>query len=238
VEKLVSADNGTWRFSVVMTARMNEVEQIAVEKHSSPTKWKGAPAIQLVHQMNKRCIDLFCDLAIDQNSDIQWPFLLLNRDLWSRLDANSRERLASFPYVLVDVRFGDGAWWQSLRGSTPMATGRDAVPSDPSISGRAWLTLEALMFAWQVAREDRRVAHMVFAMAPTVAASVAALSMQQIRTIGIQSASELHVRWADKPQFWRELLLAVNDGDDTALAELKQHAARRVLDLLRRVSRS
>lgn len=215
---------------------MNEVEQESEELSASPTRWKGTKAIQLVHQVNERCIDMVCDVAVDGSVEVEWPFLSSNRDLWRRLDANARRRLARFPFVIVDVRFGDGAWWRSMGECSPRARWPvNAVSNGLPANDCECLSLEALMFAWQVARQDLRVAHMVFAMAPTVATSIAALSMRDIRTIGIRGAAELRVRWDDKPMFWRELLLSARDDDEEALMALKHQAGRRVLDVLRRV---
>jgi hypothetical protein len=223
-----------------MSAGMKEVEQQSGGKYSynSPVEWKGAPAIQLVHQMNERCIDLLCELSIDHDPECDWPFLRSNRDLWSRLDAQSRKRLATFPYVLVDIRFGDGLWWQAIRSRSSTDWGKEVRGQGLPKPDFECLALEALMFAWQVVRENKRVAHVIFAMAPSVALSISALSMQQIRTVANQSAKELRFHWNDKPELWRELLIAARTADETALLALKHHAGRRVLDVLRNVSQS
>jgi hypothetical protein len=217
------------------TASMNEfkAELEAGDNSPSPTQWKGAPAIQLAHQLNEQCVDLLCSLATGPPSKLQRPFLVSNRDLWGRLDAEARRRLATFPFVIVDFNFGVESWWQEQSHVKPVyreiTVVSNAMPSTP------WecLALEALMFAWQVAREDRRVAHMVFGMAPAVTSVIAALSMQQVRTIAVQSAQVMRVRWDDKPKFWRELLAAARETEDDDFLALKNHAGRRLLHVLK-----
>ena len=64
-----------------------------------------------------------------------------------------------------------------------------------------WLALETLMFGWQVAREDRSVASMIFAMPPSVADCIATLTMQQVRTLAIECSKSLRLRWDNHPRW-------------------------------------
>jgi hypothetical protein len=217
--------------SRLATARMNElkIEQDAVDPPLPPPTWRGAAAIHLARQMNERCIDLFCDLAVAKPAESDWPFLSSNRDLWCRLDLDARRRLTTFPFVIVDLCFDDESWWRARAAGTMVLDTATETSNALPASRYECLALEALMFAWQVAREDRRVAHLVFGMAFPVAECIAALSMRQIRTIAIESARVLRARWDGKPRFWRELLIAAAEANDIAMVELKHHAARRFL---------
>ena len=80
------------------------------------------------------------------------------------------------------------------------------------------------MFGWQVAREDRSVASMIFAMPPSVADCIATLTMQQVRTLAVESAKSLRLRWDNHPRLWRDLLLAAREPDDAALEALRREA--------------
>ena len=194
-----------------------------IENSRASSRWRGTPSIRLAHQLNERCIDLFCELAIDSSPDVPWPLVSSNRDLWVRLDAAARKRLAEFPFVIVDVRFKDETWWRSL-GQEPPAAPRDHAISSAIPQRYDYLALETLMFAWHLAREDRQVARMVFAMAPAVVECVAALTMQQVRALGFHGARFLRIRWDDKPRFWRELLISACDEDEAALTALHRDA--------------
>jgi hypothetical protein len=220
------------------TALMNEFEaQLEGGERGSPPQWKGAPAIKLAHQLNEQCIELLCNLAAEQYDQAPWPFLEVNRDLWCRLDSEARRRLATFPFVIVDIHFGVQAWWLEPRHLNPVYQSGSAT--HPAMPPTPWecLALEALMFAWQVAKDDRRVAHMVFGMAPAVTSIIASLSMQQVRVVASHSAQVMRVRWDDKPKFWRELLIAARATDASGFMALKHHAARRLLHALALVSR-
>lgn len=207
-------------------ARMDEfgLEQKSGDQQSSRPKWQGVQSIRLAQQLNEQCIDLFCELAIDSSPEVPWPLVASNRDLWIRLDAFARKRLAVFPFVIVDVRFKDVSWWQGVGHERPTAPPAHAVSVAMPSTRYEYLALETLMFAWQVAREDRHVAQMVFAMTPAVADCIAALTMQQVRTIAVEGSRFLRIRWDDEPQFWRELLICAREGDEAALTALRRDA--------------
>lgn len=194
------------------------------DKRPSPPDWRGAPSIRLAHQLNEQCIDLFCELAIDSSPEIPWSLVTANRDLWIRLDASARKRLAQFPFVIVDVCFKDEAWWRTVAQAQPAAPRTHTAPGTMPSTRHDHLVLETLMFAWQAAREDRYIAQMVFAMTPQVADRIAALTMQQVRTIAVEGSRYLRIRWDNEPQFWRELLICAREGDEAALTELRRDA--------------
>lgn len=65
---------------------------------------------------------------------------------------------------------------------------------------------------------------MSLGMSPSVAELIAALTPQQIRAIAAHESQGIRVRWADDPQFWRDLLASAKAGEDEKLAELHLHA--------------
>lgn len=201
----------------------NFIIDTPLEKSSMPMQphWKGADAIQLAYQLNERCIELLSELAASAPlaEDLP-PFVQKNRDLWSNLNADARRRLATFPFVIVDVRFGDEHWWRALGASSPTIDTVDSLPRDRC----EYLSLETLMFAWQVAREDSRIAQMLFAMTHPVARIIGALAMREIRTLAADQASCLRVRWSRDVLFWRELLERARGEDPAALEESRLHA--------------
>jgi hypothetical protein len=191
---------------------------------SSSPRWKGARSLQLAHELNGRCIDLLCDLAANPRGEGLPAMLQANRALWYVLDHDARWRLAKFPFVIIDVRFRDELWWQS-QPSLENDTSAEWRISDASLQEwRESLLLETLMFAWQAAREDRRVAQILFAMSQPVARFISSRSMQDIRTLAIERSKYLRVRWDDNAQLWRDFLVAIAAEDDRTLEELRLYA--------------
>lgn len=181
----------------------------------SRNRWTGARSIGLAHQLNEQVIECCCELSLDVESCNQIPLVASHRDLWRSLESVARKRLAQFPFVIVDLRFGDVAWWG-------MAAGNGAHPRNHSnriAPAARWdeLALETLMFGWQVAREDRIVASMLFAMPPPVVDCIAALTMGQVRALAVESTKHLRLRWDQHPRMWRELLNASREQDEAEL---------------------
>lgn len=207
------------------TARMNEleIEQTTADKWPSAPAWRGAGSIHLVRQLNAQCIDMICELALDRSDECPWPFVTSNRDLWCRLDAEARDRLSFFPFSIVDVRFHDEMWWCAPDRWRTVGGRRLEVSTMPA-SRIECLALETLMFAWQVARSDRLVAEILFAMPRPAARCIAALTMQQIRTAAIDGARFLRVRWDTDSRFWRGLLIAAWEADRVSLERCKRHS--------------
>lgn len=202
------------------TANDEAIEQ----QPSPPPRWKGARSIGLAHQLNEQCIELLCDLAAVSSAQSPLPFVAMNRDLWRGLEISARKRLAVFPFVIVDLRFKDDEWWRALGGERSDVAADSVIPNGIPSKRYEYLLLETLMFAWQAAREDRHVAQMVFSMTPSVASRIAALAMQQIRTLAVESTPFLRIRWDDDSRFWRELLIAAREADEEALGVLRHHA--------------
>jgi hypothetical protein len=200
----------------------NKLADIDRKGVSPSPRWKGARSLKLAQELNTRCIDLLCDCAAMPFVEGLPMMLRANRNLWCQLNAQARWRLAAFPFVIVDVRFRDEVWW---RGKGKMqGVAEPPLPDAFLREPRESLLLETLMFAWQVAREDPRVAQILFAMTQPVAHLISSLAMQDIRTIAIERSNFLRFRWDDNAQLWRELLVAVTTDNEEALDELRLHA--------------
>jgi hypothetical protein len=202
----------------------NELAETDKKDAPPSPRWKGARSLQLAHELNSRCIDLLCHFATRPFVEGQPVMLRANRNLWCQLNAEARWRLAAFPFVIVDVRFRDEVWWRERGKAHDQVVAERLAADDFLRESRESLLLETLMFAWQVAREDTRVAQVLFAMTQPVARLVSSLAMQEIRTVAIERSTSLRVRWDDNAQLWRDLLVAVATDDERALEELRLHA--------------
>jgi hypothetical protein len=201
--------------------KTDEIAEMSQGAAASP-RWTGAPSIALAHGLNEQCVELVCDLAASSSIQELPRFILQNRDLWRLLEPDARQRVAAFPFVIVDLRFQDAESWQrALQGHlmSPIdSTHYNGIPSKPFED----LVLEALLFARQAAREDMSVAKSMFAMTPSVAATIASLTLPQVRTIAVDNTHQLRVRWDNHPEFWGDLLVACRGRDERALAALRR----------------
>jgi hypothetical protein len=197
------------------------------EASAASPRWIGAPSIPLAHQLNGQCVELVCELANNLSAQELPPFILENRDLWRLLEPEARERVAAFPFVIVNLHFKDAEPWQQASDGhlmTPADIANTAPYSGFPPKLLEDLALETLLFARQVAREDANVAKAMFAMTSPVVRLIASLTVSQVRAIAIGNARQLRVRWDSDPEFWGELLVACRSGDEQALAALRRHA--------------
>ena len=192
------------------------------EASSTSPRWIGARSIPLAHQLNGQCVDLVCELANDLSTQELPPFILRNRDSWRLLEPEARKRVATFPFVIVDLHFKDSEPWQLAREGHVMAPANSAPYSSFPPELFEDLALETLLFARQAAREDMNVAIAMFAMTLSVARLIASLTVSQVRAIALGNASLLQVRWDNHPDFWRDLLTACRAGDERAIEAVRR----------------
>lgn len=185
----------------------------------SPPRWKGVQSLDLVRQLNLRSVELLCRVA--ESCDTALDVVALNRQLWIGATREARHSLAMLPFVLVDARFMDAAWWRRMSAIDlhQHGAGEDSngLPDDSS----AELMQETMMFAWQTARWDRSAAQLLLGMSSPVANVIAALTPQQVRAIAAREPHAVRVRWGDDPWFWRDLLSAASMSDQLRLAALQ-----------------
>lgn len=191
----------------------------------SPPRWKGAQSLELVHQLNERCIELLCDVAAAQPGGLSLACVADNRELWLQLDPRARRRGARLPFVIVDAHFMDEEWWRCISGSQLRVADRitetsNGLPRQASEN----LMHETIMFAWQSTRWDKTVAMLSFGMLRSVAETIASLTPQRVREIATCESSAVQVRWGGDSNFWRHLLLAAQADDLERLTELHMHA--------------
>jgi hypothetical protein len=195
------------------------------EAPPAPPRWKGIQSLDLVHQLNERCVGLLYDVAASGAPNVLLPMLTENQDLWVSLHEEARLSLARMPFVIVDAKFRNAAWWRR-------AAAEQENPNDVSEKTSNGLSREAsehlmhetIMFAWQTARWDQTAAQISLGMAPSVINVIAALTPQQIRVIASRESQAVRIRWANDPYFWRDLLVAAKAGEQKRLATLHLHA--------------
>lgn len=190
----------------------------------SPPRWKGIRSLDLVYQLNERCIELLYELAANSAHDRSLPIITEHRDLWTRLEPAARQAVARMPFVITDAHFREEVWWRRVIEARADETESEAESNGLPREASEHLMHETTMLAWQTARWDHTVAQMSLAMSSSVAAIISALTPQQIRVICARECHAIRVRWADDVQFWLDLLTAAVTHDDDRLDDLRLHA--------------
>lgn len=188
-----------------------------------PPRWASAHRIELAHKLNEQAVSMLCKLVSLDSHQGSPDFVEQNRELWRRLDSEAIRSLSEFPFVLLDLGFGETEYWSNAGSVAPaVGTGGSSALFPAEVSGD--LMLETLLLARQTAREDMSAVKVLFGATDVVAHRLASLTMQQVRDIALHDVHRLRVRFDDKPQFWRELLVAARGTDRAVLAGLHHHA--------------
>lgn len=190
----------------------------------APPRWKGIQSLDLAYQLNERCIEMLCEVAAADAHSTALAIVTENRELLVSLDAETRQRAARMPFVIIDAHFKEETWWQRVATALPHGTRMEEPSNGLPREASEHLMHEAIMFAWQTARWDRTVAQVSLGMARPVAELIAALTPQKIRAIAARESQGIRVRWANDGRYWRDLLVCAKAGDDEKLAELHLHA--------------
>jgi len=135
-----------------------------------PQHWVAAPALELVHEVNGRLLEMLTRLAGHERTRSVPQIVSTHREQWRRFDTAARERAARIPILLADIHFQDEDWWRWARnpqsGIRHSPTSRIRFPAKPAGElMRETLTLGlargtprstcCLLASWDVAKRRR-----------------------------------------------------------------------------------
>ncbi|MFM7067260.1 MAG: hypothetical protein ACKO0U_10600 [Gammaproteobacteria bacterium] len=130
-----------------------------------------------------------------------------------RLLPAERARLATAPFALWDLRFGDSHYWAGVleaRAAPP--------PSLPSAS--RWVR-GATVLAWHLAQRGGLIAALSVGMTPGVQALWSAMPLGALEAVAAAGEDVLSARWAGHPRFWDRMLQAIERDDESALVAVR-----------------
>ena len=145
------------------------------------------------------------------------------RPMWLEASNRMLERLAHVPIALLDIRLqtrnpGDRADSQA-HGAAEL----DCFRGDLGARAAVQLAHSALTLAWSLTRSSRELARVVFGLNTLTASTVAQLGIQGIQHLAESVSHSLRLRWADRPDIWRELLHLAHQEqhDSTSLVDMR-----------------
>lgn len=184
----------------------------------SISSWLPPAVLEPLIEINRQCIDLLCDLAAAGDNTL--PVVRELAPLWRSLAPDSRQLMATCPFLLVEAGFTDELRWRRLRGPQPVE------PSRPG-HGPATLALppgfarRVLVYGWHLSRAEPSVARLALGMTPECLAQVAALGLQEIDQLCEQHPGWVRPRWETRPDVWRPLLQAVARPSEAAMQRVR-----------------
>lgn len=141
---------------------------------------------------------------------------------------------ASRGVLLVDMQFDQPLWWHRALGGPERQSrngaGNGAFPRQSGIElARATMTL-----AWNAVQADRTIAPVVLGMDAEVVNLIATMPLTGLDRFATRHFRRIRPRWADRVEFWRELLSVSEAGAGSSTRDLDLKAMRILLaDLLR-----
>ncbi|MEO7805517.1 MAG: hypothetical protein ABIT36_02575 [Steroidobacteraceae bacterium] len=139
------------------------------------------------------------------------------------LSDEASQRLASCPYALIDVGFGDLQRWRAVQQGAVHDSPRTIGTACFDPAGAPPFLRRVLMYGWHLARAHRQIARVVFGMTPAAAQYIAALTLTNLDRIAERHTHWLRPRWETHPQIWRQLLTCAGDADRGALQQATLH---------------
>jgi len=183
-----------------------------VGEEARAAAWLGAATLDSLTELNELGLALLAEQVALPGAP---PAAALREagGAWRSLDAAARRRAASCPYLLLDAGFAERERWRCAAG--------DALRGD----GAAFFTVPGaldalrlvLTFAWHLARTQPAAARPLLGMPAMSATALGALTLRQVHGLAERHPGWLRLRWASRPQFWRELLRAAGAGEARAL---------------------
>lgn len=188
------------------------------------SRWVGIDVLATVRRLNGCNVELLARMGAEDPLFRQANGAYECPELWARVDARVRERVARCPVLLLDLEVDAiNGWHRSSgngRGADDLRMTRSAFAREHAIP----LVRETLMEAWRIARSVPRVACVVFGTTPDVAAAVSRMAPSDIDRIVTAYAVGVRPRWGERRGFWTGLLSAAVGTDDQALANMHLYA--------------
>jgi hypothetical protein len=140
---------------------------------------------------------------------------------WQRLSPARLLQLAECPYLLIDAGFALPGCWGGLAA--------DQV-RDETVAIRGYgfaefmgtdLVRRMLVLAWHLARANPLAARITLGMSDACISLIAARSIAELERLAETRPDWVRPRWEDRPEVWRQLLLAAANGPELRLRQLQ-----------------
>lgn len=164
---------------------------------------------------NEQCITMLSDTVRPADDPASELLGKLAPQLQT-LDAHAFSRLADRPYLLVDFRFQDAAWWRAVHEGTAAASDTHFWRGHPRAVA-VELAQRTLTLAWHCVELRRAAAILNLGIAPSVADTLRHLPLQELNRLAELHVHALTPRWLNRPLMWSRLLDAAKEGNAESL---------------------
>lgn len=157
--------------------------------------------LEPIYDLNRRMLALLAE-PMDEDAQQDFHAGTAIGDALRDIDPSSRERLALFPFLLVDASFRDVTRWtcseHAVAASSLGATGSRVVG----------LARATCVLSWYLLRTDQVAATLSLGVSRECAAVIARSGLTELQEVAARLVQHrwLKPRWHDRPQVWRRLI--------------------------------
>jgi hypothetical protein len=169
-------------------------------------------------ELNSQCLELLSEQALAQPAQANL-FLHHVGELWRSLDEQSRRRVASCPYLLLDAGFSNPGHWRWLderhvnEAPPPPYNIFFTVPRAPTVARQIFI------YAWHLVQSRNLTAQLLLGIPTQCARRIGGCTLRQVHGLAERHPDWLRPRWPNRIKLWRELLRAAATGEAVALED-------------------
>jgi hypothetical protein len=166
-------------------------------------------ALRPLYEVNQQCIELLVSAAWSDRPTL--PLVRQFHGSLRNLSAQARTRAAHKAFLLVDMEFMNGSWWELAKKQSSRITPPSRSPYFPRNSA-IQLARGALVVVQHSVHANAAEACLL-GVHPSVTAIVGDLSLTDIERIVERRFRYVQPRWEDRPAIWQRLIQAASSPD-------------------------
>ena len=157
--------------------------------------------LEPIYDLNRRMLELLAE-PMDDGGQHDFHAGTAIGDALRDIDPSSRERLALFPFLLVDASFRDVTRWTSSEHAVAASS---LGTAGARVVGLARATC---VLSWYLLRTDQVAATLSLGVSRECAAVIARSGLTELQEVAARLVQHrwLKPRWHDRPQVWRRLI--------------------------------
>jgi hypothetical protein len=175
-----------------------------------------------IGELNSRLLELLTASARGLATGLVTPLVPALRSEWLQLRAEDLQRLASCPYLLLELPAGGldapASGTACIHEPQP---GRMPTPITGNCGPMQELTRRAYLLAWHFAYSRPLALRITLGFTAADCACLAALPLPAIEQLAAEAGAMARLRWEDRVDVWRQLLVAATDLQPRRLRQLQ-----------------
>jgi hypothetical protein len=165
--------------------------------------------------INWRLLQLLAATARGQDTGLASPVVSALRVEWLNVPAGALRGLATCPYLLLELALGEAP---AIRADADVIREPDCLEARGPVGE---LTRRAFLVAWHYAHTNPLAVRITLGLSAKGCAGLAALALPALEQLAARAGACPRLRWEDRVEIWRQLLVAAAAGEQDRLRQLQ-----------------